>query len=519
MLTYITRRLFLMIPTVIGMTFLVFAIIAASPGGIGAAQNFAGGGEVESGSVALQRAYLEDRYGLDEPIPAQYLRWLGRVSPVKFGPRDQRPPSGERLRPPREIKPLPLADWFEGADTPVDDQEAWLAERGVVGGAFAEDATKDDKASIYRRVAADYARERSQYIGAAAQLETTVGEALRLAGRDDLVERDGRAIIDRVDSMSAAEARDLMAEGWPSVEAAAAEAILQRGEAAVARERLDVVFAAQPFEQTGIPIIPGTVTLDAPDLGVSFSRSRPVSRLIADALPNTLLLNIIAIPIIYLIAIPTGMLAAVRQGRLADVGTGALFIALLSIPTVLAGVLAMGFLASETTGLGWFPIEGLSGEGADDMAFLPAGGERGWLLDRAWHIALPVLCLVYGGFAILSKQTRAAMLDNFNADYVRTAKAKGVPAGDIVWAHVFRNSLLPLITLFVSVFPAMLAGSVVIERIFNIPGMGLLLIEAINLRDREVILANALIIGVVNMLALLLADVLYAVADPRISYD
>jgi peptide/nickel transport system permease protein len=126
---------------------------------------------------------------------------------------------------------------------------------------------------------------------------------------------------------------------------------------------------------------------------------------------------------------------------------------------------------------------------------------------------------VYGSFAVLSKQTRASMLDNFSADYVRTAKAKGVPRKDVVLRHVFRNSLLPLITMFVGIFPAMLAGSVVIERIFSVPGMGSLVIEAIDLRDRELILADTFLIACVNMLALLLADLLYAAADPRVSYD
>ena len=94
------------------------------------------------------------------------------------------------------------------------------------------------------------------------------------------------------------------------------------------------------------------------------------------------------------------------------------------------------------------------------------GFERGWLLDMGWHLVLPVVCLVYAGFAVLSRQTRAAMLDNFNADYVRTAKAKGVSRRDIVMRHVFRNSLLPLITMFVSIFPSMLSGSVIVEKIF-----------------------------------------------------
>ena len=110
------------------------------------------------------------------------------------------------------------------------------------------------------------------------------------------------------------------------------------------------------------------------------------------------------------------------------------------------------------------------------------------------------------------------MLDNFNMDYVRTAKAKGVASRNIIFAHVFRNSLLPLITMFVSIFPAMLAGSVVIEMIFTVPGMGRLTLESINLRDRELLLANTMMISAVNLLALLLADILYAFADPRISF-
>jgi peptide/nickel transport system permease protein len=145
--------------------------------------------------------------------------------------------------------------------------------------------------------------------------------------------------------------------------------------------------------------------------------------------------------------------------------------------------------------------------------------QRGYLIDLLWHIALPIACMVYGGFAILSKQTRAAMLDNFSADYVRTAKAKGVDSSTIVFAHVFRNSLLPLITMFATIFPAMFGGSVIIERIFNIPGRGSLIIEAIVLKDRELIMANAIIIATVNVLALLLADLLYAAADPRVSYS
>jgi ABC-type dipeptide/oligopeptide/nickel transport system permease component len=190
---------------------------------------------------------------------------------------------------------------------------------------------------------------------------------------------------------------------------------------------------------------------------------------------------------------------------------------------VLTGVFAIGFLANNQY-LGWFPVSGLHDSAAATMTFMPytddAGAwHRGWLLDMVWHLALPVLCLVYAGFAVLSKQTRAAMLENFSSDYVRTARAKGVPSRDVIISHVLRNSLLPLITMFVGIFPAMLGGSVVVERIFTIPGMGSLVIEAINLRDRELILANTFMISSVSLLALLLADILYALCDPRVAYD
>ncbi len=233
-----------------------------------------------------------------------------------------------------------------------------------------------------------------------------------------------------------------------------------------------------------------------------------------------MLLNFIAFPIIYLIAVPTGILAASRRGSWFDIGSGGLFVALWSVPVVWTGTLMIGYLASDQY-LGAFPASGLSDAAAVRWTYLPSWRpdghfEPGWLLDRIWHICLPVTCLVYGGFAILAKQTRAAMLDNFSADYVRTAIAKGVPRGTVTLRHVFRNSLLPIITMFVTIFPSMLAGSIVVERIFSVPGMGSLLLEAINARDRELILANTLMVAVVNLVALLLADILYAAGRPRV---
>lgn len=508
MITYIIRRLLLMIPTVIGISFLIFMLVALSPGGVGAALRMAGGGATEATNRAIQEAYLEDRYGLDAPVVVQYLRWLGRISPIKFGARDQVMPSGERVSAPKALAEPWLRSWL-GAPPPV-------VPTGVRP--WPEGAGAEERAVAYARASDAYAQDRAAYVAARTLFREALGPYLRSVGLSHAI-RGNRVR----ESLLAGHVPDRSSEHWPAIESAGARMLAAYERARASRAHLSAAFAARPFPEAGVPLIPGVVSLAWPDLGMSFARGRPVGQLIASALPVTIGLNLIAFPIIYLIAIPAGIAAANRAGSLFDVASGTFFVALWSVPTVWAGVLAVGFLANKDY-LGWFPVTGLHDAGADRWTYLPSVNPdgtwvRGYLLDYLWHVCLPVLCLVYAGFAVLSKQTRAAMLDNFNADYVRTAKAKGVEARVILFAHVFRNSLLPLITMFASIFPAMLAGSVVVERIFAIPGMGSLILEAINLKDRELILANAVMIALVNILALLLADILYALADPRISYS
>jgi ABC-type dipeptide/oligopeptide/nickel transport system permease component len=504
-----------MFPTLIGITLLVFMLLALSPGGIGAALLASGGGGAmqSSSSIAIQRAKLEDRYGLNEPAIVQYLRWLGRISPVKFGQPDLVAPSGDLIIRPRPI-PEPAAwRWFAN-DLPAV-QEADAA-RVVADGQLDADA----KVSSFRVVERAYAEGRASFTAQDAELR----DALKRYVQANLPRSEWNSYIAKdkikVARVAALEPRRDSKE-FKELEPLAAKAIESWGQAGNARNNLIAAMATKPYPTAGIQIIPGVLSLATPDLGIAFSSQQPVVDLIGRHLPVTLLLNFIATPIIYFIAIPSGMIAAIRKGTWADVGLGSVYIGLYSVPVVLAGVLALGFLATPEY-LSMFPTAGLHDKQADAFTFLPsiAAGQwsRGYLLDSIWHVILPVLCLVYASFAVLSKQTRAAMLENFNADYVRTAKAKGVADRDVIFRHVFRNSLLPLITIFVTIFPSMLAGSVVIERIFSVPGMGFLLLDAIAQRDRELILANTTIIALVNLLALLLADILYAVADPRITY-
>lgn len=249
------------------------------------------------------------------------------------------------------------------------------------------------------------------------------------------------------------------------------------------------------------------LTLDWPDLGTSFARSRPVSSLLAEALPATLLLNILSLGVVYAVAVPTGMIAAIRRGTWVDSLIRAALVALWSAPVIAVAVALQGAFARG--GLGWFPTSGLHSPDARDLPFIDS------IIDGVRHLALPVACLSYGSLAFLSRQTRAAVLENIHADHVRAARAKGLPERDLFWRHVARNSLLPQITMLAGVLPATLSGSLIVERVFNLPGMGTLMLDSIDLRDREVLMAVVLIVSIVNVVALLFADLLYAAADPR----
>ena len=246
------------------------------------------------------------------------------------------------------------------------------------------------------------------------------------------------------------------------------------------------------------------------DFGDSIKHHRPVIELIKEKLPITLTLNLIAFVIIYVVSLPLGVLAAVRHKQFFDRASSVALFMLWSLPSMLVGQMMIGCLCGSD---GWFPPAGLSSNYADQLPFFP------WLADRLWHLVLPVVCLTYAGFAYLTKQVRAGMLDNLQADYVRTARAKGLSNWVVIFRHAFRNSVIPVITIMATLLPMMLGGSVIIERIFSVPGMGLLAFEAITTRDYNVVMAVATIGGLMNLVGLLLADIAYAIADPRISFE
>jgi len=246
------------------------------------------------------------------------------------------------------------------------------------------------------------------------------------------------------------------------------------------------------------------------DFGESSRDGRPVLEKLKQKLPVTLLLSLTATVLAYLLAVPLGVFSALRAGRRSDrLVTFALFV-LYSLPSFWVATLAIRYF----TGLGhfdWFPLRGLHSEGWQAWPVW-----RQWA-DTAWHMVLPVLCLTYGSLAALSRYQRVAMLDVVRQDFVRTARAKGLSRARVVWSHALRNALIPIVTLLGLQIPYLIGGSVVIERIFNIEGMGLETFEAIRARDYNWILAVSVISALLTMVGLLLSDILYAVIDPRMT--
>jgi peptide/nickel transport system permease protein len=248
------------------------------------------------------------------------------------------------------------------------------------------------------------------------------------------------------------------------------------------------------------------------DLGQSFVDHRPVAAKIAERLPLTVSLVGAAVLISYLIAIPLGVVAALKRGQVLDRSISFVVFLLYSIPGFVAALLLIMLVAGGDY-LNLLPMYGANSINADAMN--PAA----WVWDRIVHMILPVVCLTYASLASISRYARVSMLDAVAQDFVRTARAKGLPEKLVVFRHALRNALIPIITIFTLELPGLIGGAVIIEEIFSLPGMGQLYFLALEARDTPVMMGTTLLTAVVTLLSYLLADILYVVVDPRISYE
>ncbi|MBK9331510.1 MAG: ABC transporter permease [Ignavibacteria bacterium] len=247
------------------------------------------------------------------------------------------------------------------------------------------------------------------------------------------------------------------------------------------------------------------------DFGNSFKDDRPVIDKILERLPVTITISLLSFLLIYTIAIPIGIYSAARQYSLLDRTTTVLLFVLYSLPNFWVATLAIVFLCNIEY-IKIFPTAGIRSENFDSLSFL------GQIKDRFMHLFLPVTISSLTSFAFLSRQMRSSMLEVIRQDYIRTAKAKGLSERKIIMKHALRNSLIPIITLVGGLLPAMIGGSVIIETIFSIPGIGQLAFQAILDRDYPLIMAELVLVSVLTVVGMLLVDILYSFVDPRIAF-
>jgi peptide/nickel transport system permease protein len=226
-------------------------------------------------------------------------------------------------------------------------------------------------------------------------------------------------------------------------------------------------------------------------------------------MPATLLLSVTSLVLTYLLSIPIGLWSTVRSGTFRERVVSTLLYMLYSLPAFVAALYLQLVFYSN---LGWLPLFGMQ---SDHYETLSAAG-KAW--DLVQHAILPVVCFTYGSLAYYSRFIRSNMQEAVRQDYIRTARAKGVPPGRVIWHHAFRNTLIPLVTLIGLTLPHLLSGAVILEQVFAWPGMGRLFFEAILQRDYDTIMGLVLMFSTLTLLGQLLADVLYAVVDPRITY-
>lgn len=243
------------------------------------------------------------------------------------------------------------------------------------------------------------------------------------------------------------------------------------------------------------------------DLGRSFRDRRPVTELIAERVGPTVSLNLVAVLLVVGIGVPVGTLAAQRPGSRLDRWTAVGGYALYAVPVFWAALVLQTVFAVH---LDWFPLHGLASEHAADHGLATRA------LDRLAHLVLPGVALAYGGVAYLARFVRATLLDAALPSAARAARARGLSPAAVLLRHGFRQAAIPLLTLAGFLIPTLLGGSVLVETVFDIPGLGLLFFDAALQRDLPVLLGLTLLSGVATLGGVIAADVLYAVVDPRV---
>jgi peptide/nickel transport system permease protein len=243
------------------------------------------------------------------------------------------------------------------------------------------------------------------------------------------------------------------------------------------------------------------------DFGDSYADGRPVWDKIKERLPVTITINVLELLVAFIVAMPMGIISAVKRNSLLDKSTTVTVFLGFSIPSFWLGLLLMILFGVQ---LGWLPISGLQSLDASNYGFVALQ------LDRLRHIVLIVFIGAFGSLAGISRYVRSNMLEVVRQDYIRTARAKGLKERDVIYKHALRNAMMPVITILGLSLPALIGGSVILEYLFAIPGMGQLFWASVTARDYPLVMGNLVIGAFLTLVGNMLADISYAMVDPRV---
>lgn len=247
------------------------------------------------------------------------------------------------------------------------------------------------------------------------------------------------------------------------------------------------------------------------DLGTSFMHNKSVSDLILEKLPVSITLGLWTFLISYGVAVPLGVAKAVRAGSRFDLISTLIVLVGYAIPGFVLGVALLVIFGGQ---LQWFPLRGLTSANWEELSW----GAR--IVDYLWHITLPVTAMVLGSFAVTTMLTKNAFLEEIRKQYVMTARAKGLSEPQVLWKHVFRNALIPIVTGFPAAFiGAFFTGALLIETLFSLDGLGLLSYESIIRRDYPVVMGTLFLFTLIGLLTKLVSDLCYVWVDPRVKFD
>ncbi len=248
------------------------------------------------------------------------------------------------------------------------------------------------------------------------------------------------------------------------------------------------------------------------DFGESLRDHRPVIEKLAERIPVSIKLSGLSLLFAYFISIPLGIYSATHRhsagDKIATIGVFTLF----SLPNFWVATMAIVYFGGGDF-FNVFPVYGLQSVGSNNWSLWRRFG------DQIWHLVLPVTCMTYYTLAVLSRYMRAGMVETIHQDFIRTARAKGLSERLVIYRHALRNSLIPMVTLMADILPALFGGSVVIETIFSIPGMGQLGYEAVFNRDYPLVMAIFTLSALLTLAGILMSDFVYTLIDPRITYE